>query len=170
MKDKQVSRRQFLSWAWWGAAGVLMAQGLGATLAALYPKVKAGAFGGKLRVPLSALPQEVGEMDATYLTSGRFYLSRTRDGILVLYRKCVHLGCVVPWQGQEQTEDDLAEKGRFNCPCHGGIYDRYGVVRGGPPPRPLDLMAAWVEGEELVVDTSQILQRHRYEPSQAIPV
>jgi Rieske Fe-S protein len=77
---------------------------------------------------------------------------------------------VVPWQEKEQSEDDLAEKGRFNCPCHASIYDRYGQVQGGPAPRPMDLMAAWVEGDDLMVDTGEIIERSSFEASQAIPV
>ena len=165
-----MSRRHFLALSWWGAAGVLALQGAGATLLSLWPRAKAGAFGGVVRVPLSRLPQEVGQMDDTYVTTGLFYLSRTPSGILVLYRKCVHLGCVVPWKPNDPAEDELMDKGRFNCPCHGGIYDRYGVVHAGPPPRPMDLFAARVEGDDLVVDTGKIIERSSFEESQAIPI
>lgn len=164
-----MSRRRFLTLGWWGAAGVFALQGTGATLLSLWPRPRAGAFGGIFKVPLSQLPQQVGEIDDAYLITGRFYLSRTPSGILVLYRKCVHLGCIVPWKPHDPTEDDLAVKGRFNCPCHGGIYDRYGVNIAGPPPRPLDLFQAWVEGGDLVVDTNRIIQRKTFEEAQAIP-
>ena len=167
---KEMYRRRFLALSWWGVAGVLALQGAGATLLSLWPRVKAGAFGGIVRVPLSQLPQEVGEIDDTYVISGRFYLSRTPSGILVLYRKCPHLGCIVPWMPDDPTEDDLAEKGRFNCPCHLSIYDRYGLVHSGPAPRPMDLMAAWVEGDDLAVDTGEIIERSSFEESQAIPI
>ena len=35
---------------------------------------------------------------------------------------------------------DLAftDKGRFKCPCHGSIYNRYGQIIQGPAPRPMD--------------------------------
>jgi len=32
---------------------------------------------------------------------------------------CTHLGCVVPWNGNEN---------KFMCPCHGSQYDRTGKV------------------------------------------
>lgn len=42
---------------------------------------------------------------------------------------CTHLGCHVRW---------IADKNKFFCPCHNGVFDKYGNVVSGPPPRPLD--------------------------------
>lgn len=106
----------------------------------------------------------------TYFPEYRFYLSRVEDGFLALNRKCTHLGCVVPWQKDEQSEDKLAPKGRLNCPCHAGIYNRYGQVVGGPPPRPLDLHPIAIEGGVIKVDTGKIVLRETYSPSQATRV
>jgi cytochrome b6-f complex iron-sulfur subunit len=50
---------------------------------------------------------------------------------------CTHLGCVVPWNGNEN---------KFICPCHGSQYDSTGkVVRG---PAPLSLALAHTETTE----------------------
>lgn len=43
---------------------------------------------------------------------------------------CTHLGCVVPWDGQDT---------KFKCPCHGSQYAADGHVVRGPAPRPLAL-------------------------------
>ena len=43
--------------------------------------------------------------------------------------RCAHLGCPVRFVQASQ---------RFICPCHGGVYDKQGMVAGGPPVRPLD--------------------------------
>nr|ACF24531.1 cytochrome b6-f complex iron-sulfur subunit [Gymnochlora stellata] len=43
---------------------------------------------------------------------------------------CTHLGCVVPWDGQDN---------KFKCPCHGSQYAADGHVVRGPAPRPLAL-------------------------------
>jgi Rieske Fe-S protein len=32
----------------------------------------------------------------------------------------------------------FASAGRFHCPCHGSIYNRYGQIVQGPAPRPMD--------------------------------
>lgn len=87
-----------------------------------------------------------------------------------MYRKCTHLGCVVPWVPDDPSEDDLMAKGRFNCPCHSSIFDRYGVVRGGPAPRPLDLFPIAIEGGEIIVDTGTVIHRSRFDESQATEI
>ena len=102
----------------------------------------------------------------TYVREARMYLSRVESGFLALYRKCPHLGCVVPWRADDPSEDDLAAKGRFNCPCHSSIFDRYGVVQGGPATRPMDIFPISIEDGELTVDTSTIIQRTGFDESQ----
>jgi len=52
---------------------------------------------------------------------------------------CTHLGCVVPWNGNEN---------KFMCPCHGSQYDRGKVVRG-PAPLSLALVHAKVEEDKI---------------------
>jgi cytochrome b6-f complex iron-sulfur subunit len=170
VERRRISRRDFLRYSWAGAGALLLLEGAGASLAALWPRVKAGAFGSKFRIPLRDIPQEVGQIDDTFLNTGKFYLSRLPSGILVMYRKCTHLGCVVPWRGEERSEDDVADQGRFNCPCHGSIYDRYGLVHAGPAPRPLDLFDAEVEGDELVVNTGVIIRRSTFDESMAVKI
>ncbi len=58
--------------------------------------------------------------------------------------RCTHLGCAYSWQ---------ADKNRFFCPCHDGIFDIEGKVIGGPPPRPLDRYEAKVENGRLYIGT-----------------
>ena len=163
-----MSRRTFLTLAWWGAAGLLTFQGAVATVASLWPKIKAGAFGSKIKAgkvsdfPLASM---------TYFPEGKFYLSHVRTskgstGFLALYRKCKHLGCVVPWRPGEVSEDDLSKEGRFNCPCHGSIYNRYGLVKGGPAPKPLDLFAITIEDGEVIVDTGAVTERIAFKDNQ----
>jgi menaquinol-cytochrome c reductase iron-sulfur subunit len=57
--------------------------------------------------------------------------------------QCVHLGCAYSWK---------SDQNEFYCPCHGGRYSPDGVVLGGPPPRPLDLLPSRVESGNLLVE------------------
>ncbi len=164
----EMSRRTFLTLAWWGTAGLLTLQGAVATLASLWPKLKAGAFGSKIKAgnvsdfPLASM---------TYFPEGKFYISHVRTstgstGLLALYRKCKHLGCVVPWRPGDPSEDDLSKEGRFNCPCHGSIYNRYGQIIRGPAPKPLDYFPITIEGGEVIVDTSTPIERLAFKDNQ----
>ncbi len=65
------------------------------------------------------------------------------DGtIIALSSVCTHLGCGVAWNPQTK---------HFECPCHGGKYDRQGRVIAGPPPRPLPRYEVKVEGGKVFV-------------------
>jgi menaquinol-cytochrome c reductase iron-sulfur subunit len=55
---------------------------------------------------------------------------------------CTHLGCHVAWDPQGQV---------FKCPCHGGVFDRTGAVKDGPPPEPLVKIATRVDGNRVMV-------------------
>jgi cytochrome b6-f complex iron-sulfur subunit len=80
---------------------------------------------------------------------GRFFLLHAPGGIIAAYRKCMHLGCAVPWS-------DAAD--RFECPCHGSQYDkRTAVVLRLPAPKPLQLFhIAEDEAGQLIVDTNPL--------------
>ncbi len=167
LKQGNLSRRQFLSLMWWGSAALLAIEGGAATLASLWPRTKSGAFGSTIAVGKVA---DLALGSLTYHKEGRFYLSRVDSGLLALYRNCTHLGCVVPWRADEISEDSLAPKGRFNCPCHGSIFDRFGVVKGGPAPRPLDIFPITLDNGEAFVDTGTIVRRVSFDKSQVTKV
>lgn len=97
----------------------------------------------------------------TAFPTGRFYLVRLAEGgLLALHRECTHLGCTVPW---------LADRQRFQCPCHASAFDVTGAVLGPPAPRPLDLHPVRVENGIVKVDTGRRLRRSRFEPDQVTP-
>lgn len=78
-----------------------------------------------------------------------WYRARSRESVFLVWNgardvkvfsaTCTHLGCQVLW--------DTAAK-QFKCPCHGGVYAATGEVLDGPPPRPLDVVDARVEGSD----------------------
>jgi cytochrome b6-f complex iron-sulfur subunit len=156
-------RRWFLRLAVMGSLVAVLTQFVGCFVNYYYP-LQVGTFGGKV---LLGKPEDFKLGEPTYVRDGKLYVSRVPDGLLALYQKCPHLGCVVPWRPDDPTLDSIEPKGRFNCPCHGSQYDRYGVIRAGPAPRPMDIMAMSVENGNLIADTGKITQRDHYDPSQA---
>ncbi len=81
-------------------------------------------------------------------TEGRFFLIHAPGAIAAAYRKCVHLGCAVPWT---KSED------QFHCPCHGSLYDKKTALKkGGPAPRGLDLFHMKDVNGTIVVDTNPL--------------
>src|ERR1044071_4305006 len=146
------SRRWCLRLAVMGSLAAVLTQLVGCFVNYYYP-LQVGTFGGKV---LPGKPEDFKLGDPTYVRDGKLYVSRVPDGLLALYQKCPHLGCVVPWRPDDPTLDSIEPKGRFNCPCHGSQYDRYGVIKAGPAPRPMDIMAMAVENGNLVVDTGKI--------------
>ncbi|MGH7500448.1 MAG: ubiquinol-cytochrome c reductase iron-sulfur subunit [Longimicrobiales bacterium] len=54
------------------------------------------------------------------------YIVHDNDAFTALSAVCQHLGCTVDFEGT-----------RFECPCHGSMYDRDGSVLRGPTERAL---------------------------------
>jgi Rieske Fe-S protein len=71
------------------------------------------------------------------------FLIRSNDKVTALSSTCTHLGCRVSWD---------AEAALLKCPCHGGRFDRNGVVKGGPPPAPLATFATRIESGQVMVE------------------
>jgi cytochrome b6-f complex iron-sulfur subunit len=148
-----VSRRQFLGIAWGGSIALVFGQAALALLKFIKP-VSAGGFGGEI---YAGKVEEFAINSINRVLAGRFYISRTEDGILALWQKCTHLGCAVPW---------VEEEGQFHCPCHGSLYNEVGEVIGGPAPRPMDTFPVAIRSGEVWVDTSQPTERSGFDPSQ----
>lgn len=157
-EDRKISRRHFLLSAWAASIVVLTGQSLSSLLRFFQPMAEPGSFGGKVNIgkvdefPLGSI---------THVQKGRFYVSHVDEGILVMWHRCTHLGCTVPWNNGED---------QFHCPCHGGLYNTKGEVLGGPPPRPLDIFPSEIVDGEIIVDTSRVIERHSFDVSQATPV
>lgn len=71
-----------------------------------------------------------------------FLVKTGESEVTAIDSTCTHLGCLVAWDPQAQV---------FKCPCHGGVYDRTGAVKDGPPPMPLVKIATRVDGERVLV-------------------
>ena len=71
-----------------------------------------------------------------------FLVKTGESDVAAFSATCTHLGCLVAWDAEGQV---------FKCPCHGGVYDKTGAVKDGPPPAPLMKVATRVDGERVLV-------------------
>jgi cytochrome b6-f complex iron-sulfur subunit len=75
------------------------------------------------------------------------YVVNANDYVFALSQKCPHLGCHVPY---------CESSGRFECPCHGSVYDLAGEYISGPAPRGMDRYEVTLDGDNVVVDTGKL--------------
>ncbi len=156
---EKVVRRRDLLLAVWAAAGALAAAELvGITLRFLEPREGEGNLGGKI---VAGRVDDFPPGTVTYIRQGRFFLVRFQRAFLALYQVCTHLGCAVIWN---------EEAARFECPCHGAVFNTKGEVLAGPPPRPLDYFPVEIANGTVVVDTSALSRRTEYDESQVTEV
>jgi cytochrome b6-f complex iron-sulfur subunit len=164
-----VGRRKFLL----RALGFAFLAGLGqfalVSIDFLFPRLR-GGFGARIEVGnVDEIRDEIsGAREPKFISDGRFYISVFEGdpaqaenvpayrranvpatGFMALYRKCVHLGCSVPWCPPSKW---------FECPCHGSKYSINGEYRDGPAPRSLDQFRVEIEDGTIFVDTSTIIQ------------
>jgi cytochrome b6-f complex iron-sulfur subunit len=157
-ENNKYGRRQFFGIVWVVAGIALIGQAGKAFFDFMTPVLEEGAFG---TVVYAGKVNEFEVGSVSYFREARFYLVRLEPGFLALYRKCPHLGCVVPWEAPEDV---------FNCPCHSSLFTRVGEVISGPAPRPMDLFPVEIRGDEVWVDTGQVIERAQFEPTQVTPV
>jgi cytochrome b6-f complex iron-sulfur subunit len=161
-----VSRRKLLRWVGWTSILVVLAQLAVGFLPFFWPR-RVGAFGGTVLAG-GVDEYQVGEVKK--INEGKFFISRVPEGFLALWQKCPHLGCSVPWVPTDRSEDSVAATGRFNCPCHGSIYDRYGQIITGPAPRPMDMFPISIRDGRIFVETgptkaiSRTVANHQKDP------
>jgi cytochrome b6-f complex iron-sulfur subunit len=159
----RMSRRTMIRLGLLGTLGLFLIEVIG-TFLTFYTPRKFGVFGSKVTL---GKPDQFKLASITTFVEAKLFLSHVPEGFLAMYWKCPHLGCTVQWHPEEPTEDKLAPMGRFHCPCHGSIYNRYGQIVYGPAPRPLDLFKMSSVNGNLVADTGDISQRDKWEPNQA---
>ncbi|ERN40266.1 rieske Fe-S protein [Rubidibacter lacunae KORDI 51-2] len=150
-----MGRRQFMNLLAFGTIS-------GVALGALYPIVRyfippsSGGTGGGLTAKdklgndlvASSFLGAHGAGDrvlAQGLKGDPTYVIVTEDAEIASYglnAVCTHLGCVVPWNANEN---------KFICPCHGSQYNAAGKVVRGPAPLSLALVNTTVSEEGKVV-------------------
>ena len=154
-EDKKLNRQDFLAISTWTIGGAIaLGLGLPAVAYVVGPAIKKEVsqvwirIGPTTKVELGIptlfkvkIERKTGwivkeeEISVYVLTdNGRDYL--------VMSNICTHLGCRVRW---------INDQGQFFCPCHNAIFDKYGNVVSGPPPRPLDRFAMKLENDQLYI-------------------
>jgi len=137
------SRRRFLLSGWKVGGAVLVGAAAYTAYEALRP-LAGGAGGAELQV---GPPDAFAKNSATYFPEGRLYVVNAKGDLLALSQKCPHLGCQVPF---------CESSGRFECPCHGSIFDLGGEYITGPSPRGMDRYPLDVQHGTVVVDTGSL--------------
>lgn len=122
-----VSRREFLYYIWGASITLLLVQGVAGLVWFALPRFRAGEFGGVFKFDPGELPEP--ESPPMSVPAGRFHVSNTAQGLVILYGVCTHLGCLPKW--------DIGTV-RFQCPCHGSQFELDGHYITGPAPRGLD--------------------------------
>ncbi len=136
-----LTRRALLEAGWKVGGGLLVAAGGWTSFEALKPLADV-AGGGAL--PLLS-PEAYPEASATFVRTGRFFVTRAKSELFALSQKCPHLGCAVPF---------CAASGRFECPCHGSVYNLAGEWVSGPAPRGMDRHPLQIIDGRVIVNTA----------------
>jgi cytochrome b6-f complex iron-sulfur subunit len=139
-----INRREFMTYAWGAALGLLTAEIGVASYAFMYPRFRAGEFGGAFPLPLGEIPPADGAPNGN--TTGKFWLVDTAEGPKALYMVCTHLGCLYKWEPSNF---------RFECPCHGSMFSHDGHYILGPAPRSLDEFVIEVVQNGQVVSSTE---------------
>lgn len=63
-----------------------------------------------------------------FISDKRIFIVREQNSIRALSGVCTHLGCTVQW---------IEERNRWECPCHGSVFNDKGAVDKGPARNPL---------------------------------
>lgn len=147
LNDYPQGRRKLLLYFWFGAQALLGAivviPGLRYFLQPLYEKAQSK------RIQLGdyrAIPEnEPTKVDYSVVRQAGYrvqeqhnfvYVLRDGNTLKVFSPVCTHMGCNVAWNPGSQE---------FQCPCHGGRYNKEGQVIAGPPPQPLHTFPSEIE-------------------------
>lgn len=143
-EGKNLPRRKFLKYGVGSLGGVLGISYLGVIGRFLAPPV-AGSEPitevGKVSDFSPQTPKLVSYKGGG-VEQGVYVINLEDEGWLALDFHCTHLQCAVNWLDATKS---------FVCPCHGGIYDIRGNVKGGPPPRSLHKRVIQIQRDSVMV-------------------
>lgn len=155
LEPQTISRRNFLQLGWKMLSGLAALELVGAGVLFLRSRSQEGKYGSLIK---AGLIEDFPAGSVTEFPDGNFFLARAQDGgFMALYKRCPHLGCTVDW---------VEEKERFYCPCHASSFNVYGDHENNASPRALDTFPVSFKDGMVVVDTTKVIQRERFEASQ----
>ena len=171
--EREYSRRSFMRRMLGAGVGLLSLEFAGGSLAFLWPNLTEG-LGARLRIGtvadiLAATPGFADGYPHQVASASSFLINvpaaRALAGgepphgtapsaadLIALWRKCPHLGCMVPALCDERK--------RFECRCHGSTYNILGEkLERGPAARGMDRFAVEMDPDgTIVIDTREILR------------
>ena len=149
LHDADTARRRFLGDAARVAALVALATlGAPASAAAAIARVRAtGTSGQERRYPVP------GADGVQIDEEGQVMLARTAGAIYAFSLACPHQRTALRWSADAST---------FNCPKHKSRFKADGTLIDGKAKRSLDRFPLRREGEEVVVDTANLLKEDEH--------
>ncbi len=136
-----IPRRRFLRWLLGFSVVSTLAMVAAPVVAFLVPpKSSAPGSGGKvLAGTLADIP--LGQGKVVPMGSKPTIVVNTAQGVVAYSAICTHLGCIVTFDGSNNT---------IVCPCHDGRFSpASGAVISGPPPAALQPVTVSVEGDQI---------------------
>lgn len=166
-----ISRRSFMRRMLGAGVGLLSLEFLGGTLAFLWPGPAEGmgvahslgtldeinaafpewARGKPIEFrPARAFVVNVPAATAMAMGEASEVTDPTAGQILALWRKCPHLGCMIPAACESRS--------RFQCYCHQSTYNIIGEkLELGPAPRGMDRFPVRIDAGVVIVDTHELI-------------
>ncbi len=151
MPENELDRRRFLRRIGAAFGGFFaMLFGIPAAATVVDPVLRSSAGGWTDAGPLSGVKKgEASRFTYTVQASWEVrkevgFLVRDGEEVVALSARCTHLGCKVRFN---------KEKGRFQCPCHGGAFSLHGEPLKSPVTEPLARFEARVEDGQIKVKT-----------------
>ena len=129
----------------WKMGGLLLGVAAGWTTYEALRPLAGSAVSGRIKLGRA---DDVEPGSATYVTEGRLWLANADGVLFALSQRCPHLGCRVPF---------CDSSGRFECPCHGSVFDIDGAYIAGPSPRSMDRYELTIEQDVLVADLDKLV-------------
>lgn len=134
---RKITRRSFLDWFIGSSIFATLSGILSTAIAVVLPPRRTNISGDEwIQVATTDELPPLAHKKVVY--NGRpVYIINTGRDYIALSAICTHLGCIVHMKGDSSACNQNMPPNIIHCICHAGVYDIWGNVVSGPPPRPL---------------------------------